>query len=315
VFTNEDFGNVRGVDTKLDMRVGSLFQGSLAYTYQSARSTGSDPLEYINTISRQISTVTQDRTPPPQALIATRDDRTHTIAGAATLTFPHGWHQGTTAGSVLQDFGFFATWRFQSGLPYTKMLNEGNGQVGPGNNFGLVGNPGEPLNASRMPWIKNVDLRVLRGFRLGADRDVTLFADFRNLFNFTNLERLFAETGDVRNALHEDHQLVDVTNRLYSDAGSLVGDHTVTRADNSTAVLRAIDLRDCSGYAYGPNGSRGVPDCLLLRGAERRWGNGDKLFDEEEIDHAFDQYYQGWSGPWTFRGPGLNIRFGLELHF
>ncbi|MBI1722437.1 MAG: carboxypeptidase regulatory-like domain-containing protein [Gemmatimonadetes bacterium] len=305
VMTNEDFGNSRGVDIKLDARSGSLFAGSLSYTFQRAGSTGSDPFEYLGTTSRQISTVTQDRTPPAQALLPTRDDRTHTIAGSGSLSLPHGWRSGDWYGSLLQDFGFFATFRFASGLPYTKMINDGNGQQAPGNAFGLGGFAAEPLNASRTPWIKNVDLRVTRGFRLGGDRDVTAFADFRNLFNFTNIAGLFAETGDVRNERYQTEQLTDIFTTLRNDAGGLV------QADGS------IDLTDCSAYPYGPNGSKGVPDCLLLRGAERRYATGtpDGIFSADEQQRAFDAYYNGWSGPQIFKGPGFNMRIGFELHF
>lgn len=314
VMTNEDFGNSRGIDFKLDARVGSLFAGSMSYTFQSARSTGSDPFEYLNTTSRQVSSVTQDRTPPPQALLPTRDDRTHTIAGAGTLTFPHGWHSGSTVGSFMQDFGFFATVRIQSGLPYTRMVNGGNGQVGPGNGFGLAGSAAEPLNSSRMPWIKNFDLRVTRAFRLGASRDVTAFADFRNLFNWTNLTQIWAETGDVRNQQFQDEQLTDVRATLNNDAGSLVVSRSVTH-DGVTQTLTGIDLSNCNNYAYGPGGTRGVPDCLLLRGAEHRFGDGDNFFDSTEQDASFQAYYDAQNGPQFFKGPGFNMRLGFELHF
>jgi hypothetical protein len=305
VMTNEDFGNSRGIDIRLDARSGSLFAGSLSYTFQKAGSTGSDPFEYLGTTSRQISTVTQDRTPPAQALLPTRDDRTHTVAGALALTLPHGWRSGNWYGSVLQDVGFFATFRLASGLPYTKMINDGNGQVAPGNPFGLGGFQSEPINASRTPWIKNVDLRVTRGLHLGPSRDVTIFADFRNLFNFTNITGLFAETADVHNARYESEQLTDIFATLRNDAGELV------QADGS------IDLTDCSGYAYAPNGSKGVPDCLLLRGAERRFATGapDGIFSPDEQQRAFNAYYEGWSGPQIFKGPPFNMRIGFELHF
>ncbi len=315
VMTNEDFGNARGVDVKLDARMGSLFAGSVAYTYQSARSTGSDPFEYLGTIARQVSNVTQDRTPPPQALLPTRDDRTHTIAGAGTVTFPHGWNSDRWYGALLQGTGVFATFRLASGLPYTRMINDGNGQVGPGNAFGLSGTAAEPLNASRTPWIRNLDVRVTRAFRLGASRDITAFADFRNLMNWTNIIAIFAETGDVRNALFEDEQLTDIRATLANDAGALVRTRSVTRSDGSTALLSGVDLADCSAYAYGPGGTRGLPDCLMLRGAESRFGNGDRFLDEEEQTRAFHAYYDGFAGPSGFRGPGRNVRLGFELHF
>jgi hypothetical protein len=315
VMTNEDFGNARGIDVKMDARVGSLFTGSLGYTFQSARSTGSDPFEYLTTVGRQVSTVTNDRTPPPQALLPTRDDRTHTIAGAVTLTFPHGWNSGSWVGTLMQDFGFFATFRAASGLPYTKMVNGGNGQVAPGNAFGLSGSAAEPLNASRTPWIRNVDLRITRAFRFGSDRDITAFVDARNLFDFTNIVALFAETGDVRNAAFEGEQTLDISATLANDAAALVATRSVTRRDGSVAQLSGVDLADCSRYAYGPGGTRGLPDCLMLRGAEGRFGNGDRFFDSEEQASAFHAYYDGFSGPHLFRGPGRVVRLGVELHF
>ena len=77
------------------------------------------------------------------------------------------------------------------------MLNAGAGTTGPGNGFGLISTGTEQLNSSTMPWIKNVDLRLTRGFRIGGARDLTLFADFRNLFNWTNLTAIFAETAKI----------------------------------------------------------------------------------------------------------------------
>ena len=42
--TNADFGNTRGVDVRVDRRFGNWFNGTISYTYQNAKSTGSDPL-------------------------------------------------------------------------------------------------------------------------------------------------------------------------------------------------------------------------------------------------------------------------------
>ena len=315
VMTNEDFGNSRGVDVKLDMRSGSLFAGSVSYTYQRAASTGSDPFEYLGTTSRQISTVTQDRTPPAQALLPTRDDRTHTIAGTATLSFPGGWRQGSALGTIFQNFGAFATFRFASGLPYTRMINDGNGQTGPGNGFGLGGFAAEPLNASRTPWIRNIDLRLTRAFALGGSRDITLVADFRNLMNWENIVGLFAETGDVRNARFEQEQLADVIATMYNEASTQLENPTVVTVEGVPTTRFDVNLTDCSNYAYGVNGARGLPDCLLLRGAERRFGNGDQVFDRAEQDNAFHSYYSATNGPQVFKGAGFNLRLGFELNF
>jgi len=53
-----DFGNVRGLDVRLDRRFSNLFSGSVAYTFQVARNNRVRPFTYFNTLARQISTLT-----------------------------------------------------------------------------------------------------------------------------------------------------------------------------------------------------------------------------------------------------------------
>ncbi|HEY2806517.1 MAG TPA: carboxypeptidase regulatory-like domain-containing protein [Gemmatimonadales bacterium] len=317
LYTNQDFGNVRGVDVKLDRRVGSLFQGSLAYTFQSSKSTGSDPTEYLNSYGRQISAVTGDREAAPQAILTTADNRTHTIAGSLVLNLPHGWHQGTAAGSIFGGFGAFATFRFASGLAYTPFFNTGAGPTGPGNGFGLTGNPSAPLNSSTTPWIKNVDLRLTRDFGIAHSRSFTVFADFRNLFNWTNITGLFVETGDIVNSKFAANQAgfnSSAQSLLRSEAGSLY----TTKTINGVAT-QGIDLSNCA--AFNPTQSNGVPDCIMLRRAESRFadandaGGGNLFFSQSEIDRSYSSWYDHWSGPQTFYGPGLNIRFGFDFNF
>lgn len=309
LFTNADFGNVRGLDVKLDRRIGSLFQGSVSYTYESARSTGSDPTEYLNTLSRQISNVTNDRVPPPQALLTTRDNRTHTIAGSVALNFPAGWRAGTAVGTIFQNFGAFATFRFASGLAYTRIANAGAGSQGPGNGFGLIATGTETLNSSTMPWIKNVDLRLTRGFRIGGSRDITVFADFRNLFNFTNLVNIFAETGDVVNSIFQE-TVIDPNRISLATEGAAVLE---TRPLAGGGEETGLNLSDCT--AYNPTLHAGIPNCIMLQRAEARFGNGDGFFNEDEQNTAFTAWYRLNNGPYTLKGAGFNFRLGFELNF
>jgi hypothetical protein len=76
-----------------------------------------------------------------------------------------------------------------SGLPYTRQVNQGSGTLAPRQGFGLIGTQQEPVNASTMPWIKNIDLRVNKAFQLGGT-DWTLYADVRNALNFRNITSL-----------------------------------------------------------------------------------------------------------------------------
>jgi hypothetical protein len=313
VVTNADFGNSRGVDIRLDRRFGAIFQGTISYTFQTAKNTGSDPYQYLNTLANSINLVTNTPLRPPEAFLTSSDNRTHTIAGNFAATFPSGWHRGTLIGVILENSGIYGTFRFASGLAYTLMQNGGLGLLGPGNPFGFGGVAQGPVNSSTMPWIKNVDLRVTRGFRV-AGTSVSAFADFRNLFNWRNLTAIFAETGDVVNSLHRAITIVPQTSLLTSDAGALWVNQIVT-VNGVQRSLSGVDLRDCSRYPRGDGGVRGVPDCLMLRQVEARFGNGDQFFDTNEIATAFNAWYQRFHGPQTLNGPGFNLRLGFELNF
>ncbi|OYV64327.1 MAG: hypothetical protein B7Z72_13385, partial [Gemmatimonadetes bacterium 21-71-4] len=244
LYTSADFGNSRGIDVRLDRRFGSIFQGTISYTYQTAKNTGSDPQQYLATLARTNSAVTGARALPPQAILTSSDNRTHSIAGNIAATFPAGWHSGTVIGSILENGGIYATFSAASGQAYTLMENGGLGGRGPNNGFGLSGAPLEPINSSTMPWIKDVDLRLTKGVRL-AGRDLMVFADLRNLFNWKNLTSIFAETGDVVNQLYQINSIGPQRSALQSDAGTL----WVTRQVVVNGVAQTqtgVDLSDCS---------------------------------------------------------------------
>jgi len=301
VVTNADFGNVRGVDVNLQQRISDFFSGQLTYTFQVAKNTGSDPNSYLRTTARQVSAVTGDRVDPPQAILPTDDNRTHNISGALSFNFPSDFHQGTFLGSVLQNAGAFVGFRFVSGLPYTRLVNAGNGQTAPFVAFGLSGQSAEPINASTMPWTKQVDLRLTKGLRLGG-LDWTAYADFRNLLNLTNITRLFAETSDVQNQKHRELYTSPEVSRLLNDAGSFASEQR-----DGTISIALPD--DCTRWSKGP------VDCVLLKRTEARFGNGDGVYTEDEYNAAFNAEYDLFNAPYTFYGTGTQFRLGLELRF
>ena len=297
ILTNSDFGNVRGVDMKLDRRVGNYLNASVSYTFQLAKGTGSDPFSYLRTLSRQISQVTGSRVPPPQAILPTDDNRTHNIVGSVALTLPNDWKKGTTLGNVLRDVSVFATFRVVSGLPYTRQTNQGAGTLAPRQGFGLIGTQQEPVNASTMPWVKNIDLRLNKAFKFGGT-DWTLYADVRNALNFRNINALFVETGDVVNARNR-------TLTLSSEFANLRGE----ASDNS--ALRsgdAIDLANCSSWGSPVN-------CVMLRRTEARFGNGDGTYSLDEQTRALNAYYDSFNGPQNLYGAPRHIRVGFEVNF
>ena len=300
VLTNSDFGNVRGVDVKLDRRVGNYLAASVSYTFQLSKSTGSDPFSYLRTTSRQIQQVTGSRVPPPQAILPTDDNRTHNIVGSVSLTLPNDWRKGTALGNALRDVSVFATFRAVSGLPYTRQSNNGAGSLAPRQGFGLTATSLEPVNASTMPWVKNIDLRVNKAFRLGGT-DWTLYGDIRNLLNFRNITSLFVETGDVVNAEHRTQVLANEFTNLRNEAD---GNGALQAGD-------AINLSSCATWA----GSAGPVNCVMLRRTEARFGNGDGTYTLDEQTRALNAFYDSFFGPQNLYGAPRNIRVGFEVNF
>jgi Carboxypeptidase regulatory-like domain/TonB-dependent Receptor Plug Domain len=305
VLTNADFGYARGIDFKLDKRVGSWMNFAGSYTFQVARSTGSDPFSYLNTSARQISQVTGDRLPPPEQPLPTNDNRMHNFVGSLALTVPSDWQKGTTIGAVLRNVGAFATFRAVSGLPYTRLRNSGGGNTAPALGFGLISTQVEPINSSTMPWTKNIDLRLNKALRIGR-ADVTAFADLRNAFNWKNVVRLFAETDDVVNALHRETLLSPEFANLRIEAD----------ANGRLLTNGSIDLRPtCAGWTSGAAGADGPVNCVELRRVEARFGDGDGVYTLAEQGTALNAYYDLFNGVQNFYGAPRNIRVGFELNF
>jgi hypothetical protein len=302
VLTTADFGYARGVDVKLDKRVGSWLAFSGSYTFQVARSTGSDPFSYLRTGARQISQVTGDQVPPPEQPLPTDDNRAHNFVGALTLSVPAGWHKGTTLGAIFENFGLFTTFHAVSGLPYTRVRNSGAGVTAPRSAFGLVANSAEPINSSTMPWTKLVDMRLNKGFRVGR-ADVTAFADVRNLFNFKNVVGLYSETGDVVNALFQTNALSPEFSGLRIEA----------QANGHLLSGGAIDLVPGCGTWTGS--TAGPVDCVVLRQVEARFGNGDGVYSLDEQTNALNAFYQRFRGAQTLYGLPRQARVGFELSF
>jgi len=301
VMTNADFGNVRGVDLNLTARAGNFLNAQVGYTFQLAKSTGSDPETYLNTLARSTTAVLGERVDPPQAILATNDNRLHNITGALSFTFPRDFEAGALS-PVLRDLGAFVRFRFASGLPYTRVINVGGGATAPFVGFGNVSQPAEPLNSSTMPWIKELDLRLTKGLRL-ANLEWTAYADFRNLLNLTTITGLFAETGDVTNDEHRLRQVDPEVSRLLSAADA---SQEVTELDGSITVLLPDN---CSDW------SEGAVDCVLLKRAETRFGNGDGRYEESEYMAAYNAWYDLSFPTRRFYAAPRQIRLGLQLTF
>jgi len=245
--------------------------------------------------------LTHTTTEPISGFILSGPFTTHDLAIVATLQVPNDWKSGTVLGAIARDVQLQAFGRAQSGMPYTRLLNNGLGTLATDGGFGAGVGPGTPINSSQLPSLKRLDLRIAKSVRT-AGHDWSIYIDARNLLNLSNLLTLFAETGDTANLKNRE--------RTIGDPSVASGEYAALWNEASTVGALAADMSvDLSGCA-----SWGRPaDCVALTRVERRFGNGDKVFTLAEQQRTFNAFYHDFFGAWRFYAPGRTIRIGMEL--
>jgi hypothetical protein len=312
MITNADFGNTRGIDVRLDRRFGNLFNGTLAYTFQDAKNTGSDPETYIDFGSRVLNNLSGGNQPPPQAILPTDFSRPHTLAAAAALNFPNDWQEGSAVGSIMENVGLFATFRYASGTPYTR-CNPGSTDQDVLSGDNCDRDFPEGLNGSRLPAFRQLNLKLTKGFGIGG-LDVTAYLDARNVLNFRNIIQVFTQTDDIVNGAE-----------LAAERAGNIEDNRDEAARSGVAIDEdgTIDLsfggiddprQGCSTWVT-QDGLPAAPNCVYLIRAEERFGNGDHLYTVAEQHAASDALYNTIRGTQNFTGEPRRMRLGFELNF
>lgn len=262
-------GNATGIDATLDWRSGEGSNGSVAY---SLIRSGLVPWIGVVVVGR---TVTQQQL---------------SVVGA--LRLPSEWRWAV-------DLEALATLRLTSGIPYPLLVNTGTGLTVPGELSLSAGS----VDDTKLPWTKSLDLKVAKGIRAGRFA-WTLYADARNLLNFTNHIGAYAETGTDENNLFRANVLAPELGNLATEAQS----QPVSKlnADGS------IDLGDCTQWTAN---AASTINCVALQRVEQRFGNGDHVYTVAEQSKALGAYFDAFFGAWRFHGPGRTLRIGLELAF
>jgi hypothetical protein len=305
--TNLDFGNVRGVDIRLDRRFGNFFNGTIGYTYQYARNTGSDPFSYYNYGSRIVNFATGGTQPPPQATLPTDNSRPHTLAGAFSLSFPGDWKPRSLLGDLLRNVAVFSTFRYATGSAYTKC-----GETTPEQSIlsteNCVQEFPEGINTRRLPAIKELNARFIKSFELRG-LSVTGYLDVRNLLNFRNVLEVFAVNGSVRNDIER-------AGNLRADLGDLTseGRRNGALAPDSSLMLGFPHER-CATWVSSMSSRPAAANCLYLIRAEQRFGDGDGVFTVAEQTRAINALYDVARGDQEHTGPGRRARLGIEIGF
>lgn len=197
------------------------------------------------------------------------------------------------------DFSVSATLHAESGLPYVRLINVGSGVLAPENDFAFGASAVGP---GRLPWTRTLDLRARKALHASGITG-SLYLDVRNLLDLRNALGAYAETGTQTNPLYQ-------TNLLSPEFANL---HLEASQNGALLSGNAVDLRpDCSTWT---GTTAGPVDCAALRQVERRFGNGDGIYDLNEQTAAFNAYYEAFFGSARFYAPGRTARVGIELTF
>jgi len=284
----EPNASIQGVDAAVSHAFGSAVVASVSYGVA------------VNAFENVTSTV-----PPPvcgacgtSSAAAATTNTAQELAASVRLAVPDAWASEGWR-KALRDVGGVAQFRMISGIPYTPLQNIGLGTLAPGPSPG--GSQAGDINSQELPWAKILDLRLTKGVR-ASGLDWIVFADFRNLLNLQNLYSLYAETNDTGNAIFFHNQIASEFVNLANEA---VSNGAYNAADGS------VTLGDCSTW----RGQAGPVNCVMLKQAEARFGNGDGTYTQAEQTKALTAYYNMVSGASRFFGPQRTIRVGLELAF
>jgi len=294
VVTNNDFTETNGFEVKLDKAVSNLFTGNLSYTFLDARGTGSDPKSSEDLILRSqsnVSNLLNQPENPPELLLRLEQSRRHNIAFTSALAFPVDYMPGSVAGAIFRDFGWFAILTVRSGLPFTKLVNIGEGQHGPPSQAGLQGIPQGSISNLETSWTTTLDFRFTKGFQLGQNWNIQAFVDWRNPFNLTTNTDVFLETGGTVNEQYRN-------------------DSFTTRIDDPELPAGPTDIDIIADVA-----ANDFNKFMLLR-AEERFGDGDGVFTVEEQDAAFMADWENANGQKAhFETSNQLLRLGFRVAF
>jgi hypothetical protein len=318
VMANADYGFVRGLEVRLDMRRGDWWNGFLGYSYTQAENTGSDPFSYYAFTSNVLATLAGQIAQPPLRPINTINSRPHSLTGSFAFTVPQGWERGRMLGDIASGVGVFGTFQFASGTPYTRCRNDPSSIGVLSGDFACSdkGNTTADFLGARLPMLKTFDVRVTKAFAVGV-LSATAYLDVRNLFDFLNVARVFTRTGTLSDRADRDRHWAGDSSGYASEARA--AGHLLSNGSMDLRFAGIPDPRAGCGDWVTQDGLPNPANCVYLIRAEERWGDGDHLFTTAEQRRASMAYYiagfNGGFGSHRLTLPPRRLRIGFEIGF
>ncbi|MCP4570541.1 MAG: TonB-dependent receptor [FCB group bacterium] len=180
VFTNEDYGSVKGFDLAFESFRRHLLNWSVSYSYMIARGNASTPREGYYSY---ITVDSLSRSPWPTSEYPLSFDQRHNLTAVVDFRVKPGENLKLMGWSLPDAWGVNLMAGYGSGMAYTKTDATGKWQGS--------------LNGARMPYVLSFDMRFNKDFFLSKARNnfLSFFVEVENLFNRRNVVDVYSATG------------------------------------------------------------------------------------------------------------------------
>ena len=179
IFGNADAGSVRGLELLAEREFKDYFGFRVAYTFQRADATSTDP--FLLTRLIKVDAV-GDTIRPAKTEFPLDFDRRHALTVIGRGKVPDGVGPRIFGTRPIAGLEGSVIFRVTSGLPYSRTDSMGDS---------LVGLP----NGSRLPYNSSLDLLIRRALRVGNLRG-GIYLDVRNLLDRRNIVAVRKDTGE-----------------------------------------------------------------------------------------------------------------------
>jgi hypothetical protein len=228
-YQNEDFGTVKGLESTIEVRRYKGFAAKFTYTLSDAQGTGSNARAAFGAIEQNIGR-------PTNFINPLEFNQTH--RGTLLLDYRWGKDEG---GPILEGVGLNLLATFNSGHSYTKVKEPTElGQASQWNvgveplNDPRSSFPVEPINASKTPWVFNLDLNVTKTFFFGG-LSAELYVNVLNLLDAKNVINVYPTTGTAQ----DDGWLGSPAAVQYAANPAYVAFYKAINSDNRWAYMQA----------------------------------------------------------------------------
>jgi Carboxypeptidase regulatory-like domain len=246
IFGSADAGSVRGLELLAEREFKDYVGFSVAYTFQKAEATSTDPflLTQLITVSQAGDTIRPAKTEFPLDF-----DQRHTLTVIGRGKVPDDTGPRILGVRPVAGLEGSVIFRYTSGLPFSRSDSTGDS---------LVGRP----NGSRLPSSSTLDLLIRRALKLGKVR-AGVYLDVRNLLDHRNIVAVRKDTGEpgpddtaiglMAEQAYQDHpEPIPYESQRYRRAGDINGDGVIEGRDELLPLYVAA-ARDVTTpiFAYG----------------------------------------------------------------